>query len=95
MSFSVKLYPEMPALKVIRHFSLRISVPTCDTCEKCKKRFKINPEEVEYYGLCSSCINEISKRNLFKCSSCKEYKLLKQFSLVCVDCELSNSEYDI
>lgn len=86
MSFSVKLYPEMPALKVVRHFPLRIRIPTHETCEKCKERYEINPDEVQYFGLCRQCIREIRVRNLYKCICCNEYKLLRRFSSVCVDC---------
>lgn len=83
------VYPEMPALTVTRTFPvkmLRIKIPTHETCEKCKYRFEIDDNVVDYFNICNQCIREIKIRNLHKCSACCEYKLLKRFSSVCVDC---------
>ena len=85
----LNLYPKMPAIYVRRYFypqMLRIKIPTHETCEKCKHRFEIDENEVDYFGLCNNCIREITTGNLYKCSRCNEYKLLKQMSSVCVDC---------
>lgn len=77
----------MPALVVKRHRVLRIKIPAYETCEKCKNRFKLFDDVHEdYFGLCNDCINEIKLYKLHRCSRCYEYKLLKQFSKVCVDC---------